>query len=269
MLRGDVRLTRRWGHAALHDYLGGLTGHVVMTYYGPAQDITWRCGTLRLNSLTRHGSITVIPDGQDGHWDINGPVGVSHVYLTQERLQACADIVAEGRTVELVRRVGQEDLAAGRILELLSQESVTADTASRLFVEQAIDLLCLQLVRGHSSFGSLAPAPPRRGLADWQLKRVTAYMREHLEQAISLEELAGLVGLSRFHFCTAFRLATGQTPHGWLTALRMGRARELLAEPRLSITEVALSVGYQTPSSFAATFRRSERVTPSAFRRAL
>ncbi len=94
-------------------------------------------------------------------------------------------------------------------------------------------------------------------------------MSERLGETITLDELAGLVGLSRFHFCTAFRQATGQTPHAWLTALRIGRARRLLAEPALSVTEIGLAVGYQTPSAFAAAFRRHAGVTPGAFRKQL
>lgn len=269
VLRGDTRLTRRWGHGALHDDLEGLTGHVVMTYYGAAQDIVWRTEGLRLSSRTRPGSITVIPDGHDGRWDIEGPIEVSHVYLTDARLQACSDVLAQGRKVELIGRVGFEDAAAGRILEMLSNETLVGDPASRLFVEQAIDLLCTQLVRAHSSVGTVTELAPRRGLADWQVKRVTAYMRDRLEQDISLDELSGLVGLSRFHFCTAFKAATGQTPHNWLTALRMGRARQLLAERSLAITDIALAVGYQTPSAFAATFRRVAQISPSEFRKAL
>jgi AraC family transcriptional regulator len=49
----------------------------------------------------------------------------------------------------------------------------------------------------------------------------------------------------------------------------MTRARKLLAEPGLSIIQVALAVGYQTPSAFAASFRKTTKVTPSAFRRSL
>jgi AraC family transcriptional regulator len=91
----------------------------------------------------------------------------------------------------------------------------------------------------------------------------------HLGEDIGLNEIAALVGLSRFHFCTAFRLATGQTPHQWLTALRISRARQLLADPDLPITDIALAVGYQTPSAFAASFRKMLRVSPSQFRRGL
>jgi AraC family transcriptional regulator len=94
-------------------------------------------------------------------------------------------------------------------------------------------------------------------------------MREHLDEPISLDELAAEVSLSRFHFATAFRMATGRSPHQWLVDERIGRARSLLAHSTMAVTEVALSVGYQTPSSFAAAFRKSVGASPSDFRRML
>jgi AraC family transcriptional regulator len=98
---------------------------------------------------------------------------------------------------------------------------------------------------------------------------VTAYMSERLDQPIGLDELADLTGLSRAHFCTAFRHATGYTPHEWLTRQRLERARILLRDPRSSITKIALDVGYQTPSAFTAAFRRHMGATPSGYRRSL
>ena len=268
-LRGQTLLTNRWGHGALHDTLAGLSSHVVMTYYGLDHDIVWRTDGQRISSRTRSGTITLIPEGHDGRWDIAGPIEVSHVYLPDDRIQACADQLAGGKRVELLGRVGFEDPAAARVMELLSREAGMDDPSSRLFVEQAVDLLCIQLVRGHSSFAALALELPRGGLADWQVKRVTNYMREHLDEEVGLEELAALVNLSRFHFCTAFRKATGHTPHNWLVMQRISEARRLLGVPELPVTEVALAVGYQTPSAFTAAFRKLVGVTPSEFRRRL
>jgi AraC family transcriptional regulator len=269
VLRGDTRLTQRWAHGALHAYHPGMSSHVVITYYSAPQHIDWRAGQARLASRTQPGSITLIPEGHDGHWNLAGSIEVSHVYLTNQRLQSCADLIAGGESIELIDRVGFEDPKAARILELLSHEAALGEQSSRLFLEQAIDLLCMQLIRGHSSLGTLSTSAPRRGLAGWQVKRVTTYMREHLGQEIGLQELASLVDLSRFHFCTAFRVATGHTPHEWLTVQRIQRARALLANPQLSITDIALTVGYQTPSAFAATFRKIAGITPTEFRRSL
>ena len=138
-----------------------------------------------------------------------------------------------------------------------------------LFVEQALDLLCTHLHARPFLAGQSTMPVARRGLLAWQVRRVTAYMRERLDQDIGLDELAAQVNLSRFHFCTAFRLATGHTPYEWLTSLRIERARQLLADPRLRVTDIALAVGYKTPSAFAASFRKVAGVTPTEFRRSL
>ena len=82
-------------------------------------------------------------------------------------------------------------------------------------------------------------------------------------------ELAAEVELSRFHFCKVFQQATGLSPHEYLVQLRIEYARQLLADPKLTITDIALAVGYATPSSFAASFRRVSGITPTAYRRSL
>lgn len=269
-LSGDTRLTGRWTHGALHDVLPEMPAHVIIAHHNTGTEISLRTGEgLRARAKTRPGTIVIIPAGHDGRWDIDGGVDVSHVYLTPERLHSSAHALTGGRGVELLDRLCFADPQIAHILSLLADEQVTGDASARLFLEQAIDLLCTQLVRAHSSFSALPDPTPRRGLAEWQVRRVTTYMRSMMEQEIGLDELAALVSLSRFHFCTAFRLATGETPHQWLTGLRIARAKEMLADPLLSVTEIGLCVGYQTPSSFAATFRKLVGATPSEFRRRL
>ncbi|KYK47469.1 hypothetical protein A1D31_30825 [Bradyrhizobium liaoningense] len=167
-------------------------------------------------------------------------------------------------------RVGSEDAVTSQILVILSNPDVITDPAAQLLVDRAVDLLCIQLLRSHSIVQlPQSLANPRGGLARWELRRVTDYMLAHLDKSIGLDELASQVGLSRYHFCTAFRLSTGLTPHVWLTRQRMMLAQRLLNDPNLSISEIALEVGYATPSAFAATFRRIVGTTPRSFRRSL
>ena len=268
-LASGTRLTQRWSHGAVHDSLPPMGQHVIMTYYGEEREIMLQGDRRRITSRIRPGSITIIPEGSDGRWDVVGSIEVSHVYLPASRLQPIADVLAKGQRIELLDRVAFDDPVAARIMELLSREVAIIDAPSSLFVEQAIDLLCTQLIRGHSSVGALPDPEIRRGLAPWQVKRVTEYMLEHISEELSLNELAGILHLSRFHFCTAFRQATGKTPHEWLVLQRIGFAKKLLEDRPLSVTEVGLSVGYGTPSAFAAAFRKVVGVTPTDFRRSL
>ncbi|MBA2117862.1 AraC family transcriptional regulator [Bremerella alba] len=268
-LKGGTRLTRSWKHGEIHDFLPAMNQHVVMTYYGEVQPITLLSGGKRFNARTRKGTVTIIPQGHDGRWDLAGPIEVSHVYIPPQRLQECADQFAGGRPIELVDRVGFEDPTTMRILELLHREVNCDSQPNTLFVEQTLDLLCTQLIRAHSSVQSLQNASTPKGLSLRQVKEVTSYMRENLEHEITLDDLSGLLSISRFHFATAFRQATGMTPHEALVAQRMEAAKSLLTNRALEITQIALSVGYGTPSSFTAALRKANGVTPTVFRQNL
>jgi len=268
-LRGGARLTRRWTHGGFHGALPAMESHVVVTYYGAAQNTLWRHGARRMASRTRPGAISLIPAGADGRGDLDGAVEVSHVYIPDGRLKAVADSLARGAGTDLAARLCVDDPVTGRLLEILGIEADHRDPTSSLFVEQAVDLLCTQLLRAHSTAQIRAQPEIRRGLVDWQVRRVTTYMMDFLDDEIRLDDLAAQVNLSRFHFCRAFRLATGQTPHQWLMGLRLTRARLLLADPVLSVTAVALAVGFQTPGAFSQSFRRFAGMTPTEFRRRL
>jgi AraC family transcriptional regulator len=71
--------------------------------------------------------------------------------------------------------------------------------------------------------------PMRGGLAAWQQRVIATHIDEHLAEQISLTTLAGLVGLSPYHFCRAFRQSFGTPPHRYHSSHRIERARTLLA----------------------------------------
>lgn len=108
------------------------------------------------------------------------------------------------------------------------------------------------------------------GLAPWQVKRVCESMiaaMEAGEEESSLADLALLVGLSANHFCKGFAKSTGSPPHRWMTERRIERAKSLMADPCLSLAEVALSVGYTSHGTFGRAFKRIAGVSPLIWRR--
>jgi transcriptional regulator GlxA family with amidase domain len=83
-----------------------------------------------------------------------------------------------------------------------------------------------------------------------------------------VDQLARRAGLSAFHFIRTFRSAYGQTPHQYLRARRIERARDLLITTPMPITEVCVQVGFQSLGSFSSLFRRVTGETPAAYRAA-
>jgi AraC family transcriptional regulator len=110
---------------------------------------------------------------------------------------------------------------------------------------------------------------PRGGLAVWQRRLVAQYLEEHLAEQIPVARLAEFARLSRYHFCRAFRRSFGISPHRYHANRRLERAKSLLATPALSVTEIALDVGFRETSSFTTAFRKLFGRTPTDYRRSL
>ena len=107
-----------------------------------------------------------------------------------------------------------------------------------------------------------------RALQKWRLKRVVEYVDHHLSGKITLLDLAAVAGLSRMHFASQFRAATGFRPHEYLLRRRIRRAEDLLRQSTMTLVEIALTVGFQTQAHFTTVFKRFVGDTPYQWRTA-
>jgi AraC family transcriptional regulator len=142
-----------------------------------------------------------------------------------------------------------------------------ADAGGCLYAEALGAVLAHEIIRLDS--GGPALIPMRGGLAAWQQRRIVEFIEDHLADDFPLAALASLAQLSTYHFARAFKHSFGIPPHRYHTHRRIERARALLADPRTSVAEVALEVGFSGASAFAATFRRTTGQTPTDYRRGL
>lgn len=92
-----------------------------------------------------------------------------------------------------------------------------------------------------------------------------AFAREHYAEPLTVNDLAEQVALSPSAFSTLFREVTGRSPYQFLKEFRMDRARELLVDGRLNVTEVSRRVGYTSVSHFIKEFRNRFGTTPRAY----
>jgi AraC-like DNA-binding protein len=102
-----------------------------------------------------------------------------------------------------------------------------------------------------------------------QLDRAVVLMRERLAERVSGADLERASGLGSSQLHALFRELTGYSPMEYLRRLRIELARELLADPSLSIKEVAARAGFSEPNHFSRVFSRIDGVPPTAFREAL
>jgi AraC family transcriptional regulator len=151
------------------------------------------------------------------------------------------------------------------VLKLKAQIG-SADPGDHMYAEVLGGLLAHELLHLNGAIPASRRAD-RGGLARWQQKRVTDFMEEHLAGDMSLDVLADLVRLNRYHFLRSFKRSFGEPPYRYWTGRRIERAKALLANPRTSITGIALDVGFSGTSAFSATFHRITGQTPTDYRR--
>jgi len=98
------------------------------------------------------------------------------------------------------------------------------------------------------------------------LRRAHDHIDRHYARAIDLDELAGVAGVSKFHFARSFEAAYGLTPIRYLTLRRVERAQDLLRSANLTVTEICFLVGFSSLGSFSSLFTRLVGETPTAYR---
>jgi AraC-like DNA-binding protein len=90
------------------------------------------------------------------------------------------------------------------------------------------------------------------------------FMRAHLSETVSLDEMAAAACLNRFHFLKLFKEMRHITPHQFLTKLRLDEAHQQLKSGNVSVSEACYAVGFQSPASFSHLFKKAYGCAPSA-----
>lgn len=93
------------------------------------------------------------------------------------------------------------------------------------------------------------------------------YIADNLEAGVSTKELANLENLSVYHFSRMFKRSMGVTPYAYVINVRIARARKLLLETVLPISDIAYAVGFSSQSHMTTTMKKLLGHTPGQFRR--
>jgi AraC-like DNA-binding protein len=155
------------------------------------------------------------------------------------------------------------------LTERLRQVSRSEDGPTQ---RQYIESICMVLFREvlHVQQQSNVSSPQRQtgGLSPRMQRLIKDFLREHdgLDQKVTPQFLADLVGVSRFHFTRAFKVSFGLPPHKYLLNLRLRKAADMLRDTHLPITDIALDVGFSCSSEFARAFKEAMEYTPREFR---
>ena len=255
-----------WKHEPVHDVVGPMADHVVMTFPAGLTQFERRTGKSVVTGTVRPGVVTVIPAGSSSRWDIHLPLNVVQLYLphaTLERIAGEANMAGPG---ELLERTAHPDPITSRLLMSAADVLEGSAALDALFRQQLTDLLATRLLAAYTG-APVTVQPVMGGLSPNALRGAIERMRSDNDADVSLGALASDAGLSRFHFCRAFKESTGLSPHAWLRQHRLEQAMNMLRDTDASVVSVAAALGYGSQTAFAAAFRKLTGEAPSSWRR--
>lgn len=137
-------------------------------------------------------------------------------------------------------------------------------------LQESIHQLCLNVSHGFSDWRDRgARLRKHHGPRDYRVGRALRHMRERAAEAVDLDDVARLSGLSRPHFNHLFRSCTGVSPRVYANALRVETAVSRLRRQQDEIGEIAEHLGFSAQSNFTRFFQQHAGTSPNQYRRVM
>jgi AraC family transcriptional regulator len=213
--------------------------------------------------------ICLTPGHATTQWQHSGNPEILQVYLRHSIYQQAVSEMygCDTSAAELVPRFAILD-------PLLEQLAVAVTNALRdgtaedgLYIDTLAQMMAVHLARMHSTRSRPARIVAPREISGWRMRRLIDFIEAHLDGDLSLEAMAAEVEISPLYLARAFKAAVGQSPHQYVLARRIERAKQLLRNTDTPIVEVALSSGFSSQSHLSNWFLRHVGVSPANYRR--
>ncbi len=154
------------------------------------------------------------------------------------------------------------------LLDMLKAEAVKKPKPDTDFkLEPLTKLICAEII----DLATSNTEDNRKTKAKYQkgVRIAADYINENFSEAIRIEELADMCGLSVNYFSLCFKNTFGETPKDYITKMRLSKAKTLLEFSHLSIKEISVLCGFQKINSFSCSFKKHNGLSPSEFREQL
>ena len=257
--------------ATLYDTTSGVdetlfASHSISMHVGVPVGITTRCDGLVSRRLQVPGDLKIVPAGFSRTWEVEAPTRKISLNLTPSLVQTAADEMGvRAAALSIVPQLHVRDPHIEHIAWALKAELETTAPLGRLYADSLGMALAAHLLR---RYGTRRAQAPVTGLSERRLRRIVDYIHEHLADDLTLAELASLANMSQSHFKVLFKRAVGVPVHEYVIRSRVDCAMELLVSDEVSLSEIALRVGFANQSHMALCVRRLTGRTPASLRKA-
>lgn len=250
------------------DFIAQYPEHVVSMFVRGPVDLLQRRHGLATQKIMHAGDVIITPVGEPKLLRHREETEILKLRIEPAFLERVVDGMGgmPRGSIRLLDNFGTRDAYIEGIARALLAESQTEGFASGIYVESLVNQLAVHLLRHYSSAKKLDEVSSPR-LPRYKLERATDYINDNLREDLTLERISQTLSMSPYHFAHVFKQTVGVTPHRYVIERRMERAKALLHETALSVTQIAHQVGYSNQSHFSMVFHRITGQTPRGYRR--
>ena len=248
--------------------------HCIMKNLGGSLFMSVYPGKRRFEGEVLSSEIAIIPAGSSWNCQPQDSDAMDMLLLYLRPLfvhSAAGELNISHNEMGLTPQIGFKDKNICHVAMSLLHELNEATVVGRLYADSLAPGLAIQLVRRYSALRDIHVG--HGGMAPHKLRKAVALIDHQLsdeeEGRVALRAIATAVRMSYFHFSRAFKQSMGMTATNYIAERRIERAKKMLEETELPISEIALRSGFSSQSHFTTAFRRLAGATPKAFRAAL
>lgn len=211
--------------------------------------------------------VSLLSVAQQSHWRWAETLEVSHVYLSRPMLTKVAEEIADRSVtgVTLHDVLVTTDPLLASLAKAITAEAASPGLGGSLYVEALATQLAVHLLRRYSTLDYRDHTAHGR-LEGPRLRKLQAFVEEHLHDALSVARLAEQAGMGTWAFSRAFKQATGSPAHQYVVAARLRRARSLLADADLPLRDIAAQCGFSDQAHMTRLLKASLGLTPRQLR---
>jgi AraC family transcriptional regulator len=225
-------------------------------------------GRLYHRTIEDSGEILIVPAGVSNATAWTGEAEFLRLTISPQFLREVVHESIDPDLVELIPQFMTHDSLIHQIGLSLKADIEAGYPTGKIFGESAATMLAARLLQQHS-VRTPKLASDENGLSSYTLRQVLDYVRSHLNQDLSIADLAQVAGMSPYYFMRMFKKSMHVTFRQYVIQTRIDRAKELLRSRELSIADIALQCGFTSQSHFTNVFRQSIGSTPRAYQRSL
>lgn len=231
-----------------------------------ATELEWVSGSERVTRRLLPGQVSILPANHPYSARLRAAGGTLVVSLEHDLLACASAEQGMHGWVEPVWTHGVDDSLLRELILALRNELQEPASGSAAYARSLAGAVAARVVRRYST-DRLRRPESSGGLSSPALRSVVGFILDHLGEELSVERIAEAAQLSAAHFARQFKRATGLSPHRYVLRCRVSRARELMADARFSLAEIASQTGFCDQGHMTRAFRQVSGTTPGAVAR--